>query len=82
MSKTYATETCPQNGMARNAIYVAVRIAEKYRNRLPTVQELVRDWGMHRATAYRWIAAIRDARGLSQDTQPTEQGEQGNGGGQ
>jgi predicted DNA-binding transcriptional regulator AlpA len=46
-------------------MYVACRIAEKYRNRLPTPKELVSDLGMSRATAYRWLRAIKDARGLA-----------------
>lgn len=46
-------------------IYTAIRIADKYRHRTPTVADLIADFGMHRATAYRWLRAIKDARGLA-----------------
>lgn len=47
---------------ARSAIGLAVRICDRYPSRPPTAQELISDFGMSRATAYRWASAIRDAR--------------------
>lgn len=44
-------------------IYVAVKLAAKYSHRLPTVEELRSEFGMCRATAYRWLRAMKDARG-------------------
>lgn len=52
----------PTNASA--AMYVACKISEKYKHRLPTWQELARDLCMSRATAYRWLRAIKDARGI------------------
>jgi hypothetical protein len=39
----------------------AVRLADRFRERLPTVDELMAR-GMSRAKAYRWWAAFRQAR--------------------
>ncbi|MFT3806086.1 hypothetical protein [Arenimonas sp.] len=47
----------------QSAIFVACSIAQKYQHRIPTVDELRSEFGMCRATAYRWTAAIRAARG-------------------
>lgn len=43
---------------------IACRIATKYSRRLPTVAELQEEFGMQRATAYRWRAALAEARGV------------------
>ena len=43
------------------SLIVAVRIARRYTHRTPTVADLREQFGMSRATAYRWIAALRDA---------------------
>lgn len=48
------------HGMAVN---VAVRIVRDFPNRVPTAQELQQRFGMSRATAYRWRAAVADAYG-------------------
>lgn len=45
-------------------ILAAVRIAEAYKSRLPTVAELRDRFGMSRATAYRWVRAFKVARGV------------------
>lgn len=50
-------------------LQTACRIAAKYSHRLPTVAELQGEFGMHRATAYRWIAAMRVARAELQNEQ-------------
>ena len=41
----------------------AFRIAFRYGMKLPTVLQLQRDFGMSRPTAYRWLRAMRDAKG-------------------
>ena len=61
----FTIDMCPPPYGSRGAIYIAVRITRKYQHRIPTRDELMHDWGMSRATAYRWIAAMRDGRGLS-----------------
>lgn len=61
----FMPEHCPPPTGSTVYIFLAVRIAQKYSGRLPTVLELMNDWDMCRATAYRWIAAMRAARGLS-----------------
>ena len=44
--------------------YTAARIAVRFHGQAPDVDVLMRDFGMHRATAYRWRAAFVDALGL------------------
>lgn len=46
-------------------IELAFRMAVRWPSRIPKPQELMDEYGMHRATAYRWIRAMREARGLS-----------------
>lgn len=41
----------------------AMRLALRYQHRTPTVAELRETYGMSRATAYRWIAAFKAAKG-------------------
>lgn len=61
----YTEQVGGPRGTAIVTLVVACRIADKYRIRLPSVQELQEDFGMHRATAYRWRAALASARGIS-----------------
>lgn len=53
----------PPSGQASGQVYTACLIALKYAHRIPTVSDLRETYGMSRATAYRWIAAIKAARG-------------------
>ncbi len=54
---------------------MAIRVADEYRNRTPTHQELQTRYGMSRATAYRWLSAMRAARGqLSRQDQGKSHG--------
>lgn len=43
----------------------SLRIAYAYGKTLPTVPQLVKDFGMHRSTAWRWRRAIKDALGMA-----------------
>lgn len=49
-----------QPGYSR-CIELALRVVRAYPNRMPTVDSLQRTFGMSRATAYRWRAALLDA---------------------
>ncbi len=63
MTKHYYTGGLAPTSSADNMrLQIACRIALRYSHRLPTAQELQDEFGMHRATAYRWIAAMRAAR--------------------
>lgn len=53
----------PGKNSANGAILIACAIARKYSRRLPTVAELQEQFGMSRATAYRWIHALRESQG-------------------
>lgn len=44
-------------------IEMAIRVADAFRDRTPTHLELQERYGMSRATAYRWLNAMRAARG-------------------
>ena len=57
----HTVERCPPWSGANTRILVAIRIARHYAHRIPTVKELQADFGMHSSTAYRWIAAMRQA---------------------
>lgn len=75
----YTLEKCPPKDGTTVGIYVACKIANKYSKRLPTANELITDFGMSRATAYRWVAGMRAARGLSANTgdNPTREASSG-----
>lgn len=50
----------PSPSSQHQGITVAIRVVRKYGTRIPSAEELCRDFGMSRATAYRWAAALRD----------------------
>lgn len=52
----------PPHGYARTGILTAVKVALRYHPNVPTVPQLRRDFGMSRATAYRWRNAFIEAR--------------------
>lgn len=47
--------------------YTAVRIALSYPSRIPTPAQLQDQFGMSRATAYRWVRAFKAAKGALAD---------------
>lgn len=42
------------------SITLALRVVRRYRDKAPTTAQLMADFDMSRATAYRWIAALKD----------------------
>lgn len=60
----YSEELGGPRGTMSTRIYIACQLADRYRSRLPSIEDLQKDFGMHRATAYRWRAALAAARGL------------------
>ena len=63
MKRLYQSQPgMPYCGSTRIGIVVAVQIALKYRN-TPTVSKLMNDFEMSRATAFRWRAAFKLAKG-------------------
>lgn len=56
----YTVETTPPG--VRVQILTACRLAHRFVNRMPTPKELMTEFGMSRPTAYRWVAAVREAR--------------------
>jgi transposase-like protein len=67
----WTDETVTQSsGTSSNYIEMAIRIADRYGRRFPTVGQLQNDFGMHRATAYRWVRAMKNARGISDEPAP------------
>lgn len=40
----------------------AIKLADRYRAHLPTHLDLINEYGMSRATAYRWVSALQECR--------------------
>lgn len=53
----------PPRSQGQGAVYIAAVIARQYGGRVPTVQQLRDQFGMSRATAYRWVGALMSAWG-------------------
>jgi hypothetical protein len=51
----------PSYGNTCLGILTAVRVAKRYRDRIPTPAQLMADFNMSRATAYRWVSALKEA---------------------
>lgn len=61
--RCFRAECTPTLG--NSAIFLACKLARKFTSRPPTVSELREQFGMSRATAYRWRAAFIDAMGMA-----------------
>lgn len=57
-------QPCADRSAQRTA-HMAFRIAAAFPHGTPSVAQLRDHFGMSRATAYRWIAAIKSARGVA-----------------
>ncbi len=64
MKPDYRMEQMPPYNTAAGYVAMACKIAERFRNRVPTARELREQYGMSEATAYRWRAAIKEARAM------------------
>lgn len=53
----------PTASATHRTMQVACRIALRFPRGVPTAGELQQAFGMNRATAYRWVAAMRAVRG-------------------
>lgn len=51
----------PEWGRQNITLTAALRMVRMYGDRLPSVAQLRADFGVSRATAFRWRAAFRDA---------------------
>lgn len=58
----YSVEQTPPSATTTGTLLTACRIARRYSHRLPTVAELQEEFGMHRATAYRWLSALKQTQ--------------------
>ena len=47
-------------GVVSTTLSCAIRLVRAYGDRVPTVEQLQRDFEVSRATAYRWRAAFKD----------------------
>lgn len=61
----YTLDTAPPSNSACVKIFTAVRIADTFRDRIPTQRELMAQYGMDRSTAWRWVSAFKYARGVA-----------------
>lgn len=64
MKHDYRNHQPSAHSAAHRTAQLALRIAAAYPGAIPTVPQLRDDFGMSRATAYRWIAALKAARGV------------------
>ncbi len=51
----------PEYGRQNITLTAALRMVRMYGDRLPSIAQLRADFGVSRATAFRWRAAFRDA---------------------
>ena len=61
----YTVEVAPPYNTANATVFVACRIAHLFKDRIPTPKELMAEMDMSRATAFRWVRAMKDARGVA-----------------
>lgn len=60
----------PARNTGVGLIYTACQLADRYPDRIPDWQELVAHYGFARATAFRWIHAMKAARGVPNSPRP------------
>lgn len=60
--ESYVVRVVPSG--AKAALFLALRIIRLYGSRTPTVESLRSEFGMSRASAYRWRRAWLDAHGV------------------
>jgi hypothetical protein len=53
----------PPLSVGNQLIFTACAVSMRFRNRTPSAAELVKEFGMCRATAYRWRGALMAAKG-------------------
>lgn len=58
---TMAQPGWPHCGTQSVTITTAVRMVRRYGQRVPSVDQIIQDYGVSRATAYRWHAALRES---------------------
>lgn len=56
----------PEWGRQNITLTAALRMVRMYGDRIPSVAQLRADFGISRATAFRWRAAFREAMGQSE----------------
>ncbi|MCH6484268.1 hypothetical protein MMG85_11935 [Pseudoxanthomonas sp. LH2527] len=65
MKTDYRNHQPSANRSAHRTAQMAFRIAAAFPHATPSVAQLRDHFGMSRATAYRWIAAMKAARGVA-----------------
>lgn len=58
--RDYRPDILPAAAPHVTTVTIALRVAIKYRDSLPTIEQLQGDFNMCRATAYRWRAAFAE----------------------
>lgn len=53
----------PPENVAHQLIYTATAVAARFSRGTPTAADLMREFGMSKATAHRWRSAMKAARG-------------------
>lgn len=61
--RSYIEDQPPTTAATHQVIQMACRIVMRFPKVTPTPVQLQDAFGMHRATAYRWVAAMKAVRG-------------------
>lgn len=59
----FSAERIGSSGVRSSALRTAADVVARYRGRIPSIQQLVNDTGMCRATAFRWRGTLIDSWG-------------------
>lgn len=62
MNSFHEEKHYPPHMYANQRLITAVKIALRFKNKAPTIASLRAEFGMSRATAYRWRNAFMEAR--------------------